>query len=73
MELFQFILNNIKAILIAIALLLLAIKLFWERRHLYIVSFNCNGRFSWPIIGNLLDFGFSGECKSHDYNFTVKS
>lgn len=37
------------------------IEVFWKRRHLYYLSWQLDGPFSLPLIGNLLDFTFDGE------------
>lgn len=31
----------------------------WKRRHLYMLSWKCEGPFYKPFIGNVFDFGFS--------------
>lgn len=63
---------NLKETLIysAISLaVILIIKILWSRRHLYRLSYQCQGGFAWPLVGNLLGFSnISGESELNSRN-----
>lgn len=46
---------------VIILIIIKIVKILWNRRHLYRLSYQCDGPFSWPIVGNLFDFGTTGE------------
>lgn len=52
-EIFDF--SQVVSCVVLVLILIKIAQIFWNRRHLYRLSYQCDGPFAWPFIGNLFD------------------